>query len=132
MDPCSVVDDEDVRAALAAVANPGASVTTLAISHSRVPLIEENPSDAGASSEACKVVWGSNSTLVVLVTREWYDFMSTFGGKPTDGLGGDAAIVVDEVPYVRKGDIAVLAETGGNGGTLRLHREIVKRAAARL
>ena len=132
MDPCSVVNDEDVRAALAAVANPGASVTTVAISHSRVPLIEENPSDAGASSEACKVVWGSNSTLVVLVTREWYDFMATFGGKPTDGLGGDAAIVVDEVPCVRKGDIAVLAETGGNGGTLRLHREIVKRAAARL
>ena len=58
--------------------------------------------------------------------------MALLGGKPDAGLGGDQAIVVGEVPYVLKGDIAVLAETGGNGGTLRLHREIVKRAAARL
>jgi hypothetical protein len=135
IDPCSIVNEDDVRAALAAVSSPGtayAAGAAFRVTWTRVPWTEEPPANAGASSEACKVVWGSNSTLVVLVTRQTYDLMALLGGKPDDGLGGDQAIVVDEVPYVLKGDIAVLAETGGNGGTLRLHREIVKRAAARL
>ncbi|HLZ26907.1 MAG TPA: hypothetical protein VKV73_06265 [Chloroflexota bacterium] len=58
--------------------------------------------------------------------------IALLGGKPDAGLGGDQAIAVDEVAYVLKRDIAVLAETGGNGGTLRLQREFVMRAAARL
>jgi hypothetical protein len=135
IDPCSVVNEDDVRAALAAVSSPGtayAAGAAFRVTWTRVPWTEEPPANAGASSEACKVVWGSDSTLVVLVTRQSYDLMALLGGKSDDGLGGDQAIVVGEVPYVLKGDIAVLAETGGNGGTLRLHREIVKRAAARL
>ena len=135
IDPCSIVNEDDVRAALAAVSSPGtayAAGTAFPVSWTRVAWTEEPPTNAGASSEACKVVWGSNSTLVVLVTRQTFDLMALLGGKPDAELGGDQAIVVDEVPYVLKGDIAVLAETGGNGGTLRLHREIVKRAATRL
>jgi hypothetical protein len=135
IDPCSIVNEDDVRAAPAAVSSPGtayAAGAAFRVTWTRVAWTEEPPANAGASSEACKVVWGSNSTLVVLVTRQSYDLMALLGGKPDDGLGGDQAIVVGEVPYVLKGDIAVLAETGGNGGTLRLHREIVKRAAARL
>ena len=135
IDPCSIVNEDDVRAALAAVSASGSADATGAavrVTFSRVAWTEEPLSNPGASSEACKVVWGSNSTLVVLVTRQSFDLMALLGGKPDAELGGDRAIVVDEVPYVLKGDIAVLAETGGSGGTLRWHREIVKRAAARL
>jgi hypothetical protein len=131
-DPCSVLTDDEMRAALAAVSPAGVAGVTFPITHTRIPLVEEAPTDVGAANDACKFVWGGNSTLVVLVTREWFDFMATSGGKPAEGLGGDQAIGVGEVPYVLNGDMAVLAETGGSGGTLRLHREVVKRAAAHL
>ena len=69
IDPCSIVSEDDVRAALAAVSSPGtayAAGAAFRVTWSRVAWTEEPPANPGASSEACKVVWGSNSTLVVL------------------------------------------------------------------
>jgi len=131
MDPCSVITDDDMRAALAAVSSAGPASGDTKVSRERVAHTEEPPDSPGASTETCKVHWGANSTLVTLFTRKFFESTALFGKSVTD-LGGDKAFQLDEVPYVLKGDIAVSAQTGGSGGTLRLHREVVKRAATNL
>jgi hypothetical protein len=131
MDPCSVITDDDMRAALAAVSSTGAASSDTKVSRESVAHTEEPPDSPGASAQTCKVHWGANSTLVTLLTRKFFDSTAVFG-KPVTDLGGDKAFQLDEVPYVLKGNIAVSAQTGGSGGTLRLHREVVKRAAANL
>jgi hypothetical protein len=131
MDPCSVISDDDMRAALAVVSSAGAASGDTKVSRERVAHTEEPADSPGASMETCKVHWGGNSTLVTLLTRKFFDSTALFG-KPVTDLGGDKAFQLDEVPYVLKGNIAVSAQTGGSGGTLRLHREVVKRAAANL
>lgn len=131
MDPCSIISDDDMRASLAAVSSAGPGAGDVKISRERVPHTEEPLDDVGAATQTCKVHWGANSTLVTLFTREFFDSTAMFG-KAVTNLGGDKAFELDEVPYVLKGDIAVSAQTGGSGGTLRLHREVVKRAAANL